>query len=123
MILRTEDGVEIRPGQTVHAVRGAYKGRRFRFVEIHDDGERIHVTLLHPHPFRHARQVLHPSAFGLHIHQPLSRAQHVLNGLHHTWQRIDEWLLAGLVALLPLAFFEHFHWAETITQWLGFGGH
>lgn len=123
MILQTEAGEEIHSGATLRATSGAYLGRRFRFVEVHDDGERITVTMLHPHPFRHARQVMHPSAFGLRLHRPLSRSRRMANAVHHVWQRVDEWLLAGLVALIPLAFFERFHWADQITSLMGMGGH
>ena len=36
--------------------------------------------------------------------------------------KIDDYLWAGAFALVPLAFFEHYHLAETITSALKFGG-
>ena len=123
MQLITTTGETVPLGRVLTAAHGPYKGRRFRLVDFHADGERLRVHLLHPHPFRHAPLVLHPSVFLLEIRREVTRVRHALNALHHTWQRVDEWLLAGFAALIPLAFFEHYHWAESITAALGFGGH
>ncbi|MEV7393935.1 hypothetical protein [Streptomyces sp. NPDC091215] len=34
---------------------------------------------------------------------------------HHVWTKLDDYLMAGVFALFPLALYEHFHWAEPIA--------
>lgn len=43
--------------------------------------------------------------------------------VRHGWMRVDDWLMAGVFALVPLAFFERFHMAEHITNAMGMRGH
>ena len=116
MHLITETGELVLPGHVLTAVAGPHAGRRFRFAGIHADGKRVLVHHTSPHPFRNARTVLHPSVFACILREEVTRLKHLVNLCHHTWQRLDEWLLAGAVALVPLAFFEQYHLAERITH-------
>lgn len=106
VLLMTMAGQAIAPGSMITAVRGPHQGRHFRFVDVHDDGEQLVVHHMYPHPFRHARAVVHPHVFGLQLKEELTRLGHALNVTHHVWQRIDEWLLAGAFALIPLGIVE-----------------
>lgn len=112
MHLATESGEIIAPGAILHAVMGPYKGRAFRFLDIHDDRERIIVAFHGAHPFRHQRVTLHPSAFSLFLREEITRLRAALNRCHHLWQRVDEGLIMGALALIPLALFEAYHGGE-----------
>lgn len=103
MYLASDSGDAVLPGTLLTAVIGPHTGRHFRFVAVHEDRARIIVHRMHPHPFRNSRAVVHPSIFALSLQAEVARARHVLNALHHAWQKLDEWLLAGVVALVPLA--------------------
>jgi len=103
MYLATTSGDTVPVGAMLRAVVGPWQGRTFRFSGVHSDGQRIHVCLMTAHPFAHARMVLHPSVFRCEMQREVGRAQHVINMAWHCWQKIDEWLLAGVFALLPLS--------------------
>ncbi len=118
MHLITDTGELVTPGSVLTAVVGPHAGRRFRYVEVHTDGDRIMVRHTHPHPFRNARAVLHPSVFACTLHEELTRLRHVLNLLHHAWQKVDEGLLMGVIALAPLAVFEAYNGAEVTREFL-----
>lgn len=111
-------------GRHVKAVEGPHAGTWWRISELFHDGTQhmVRATHRHTHVGRVPR-TFRPDTFGLRVHEEISHVRHAVNTLHHTWQKLDEWLLAGVIALLPLAFFEQYHLAETITSTLGLGGH
>ncbi|MFC4463982.1 hypothetical protein ACFPH6_05290 [Streptomyces xiangluensis] len=118
-------GQEITPGSTLHMQSGPTAGRAWRFehiVERPDGHHHVHVTCSSGKLGRIPRQY-HPDVFGCEITIDITWRQNFRNAVRHAWTRVDDYLLAGAFALIPLAFFEHYHWAETITSALGFGGH
>lgn len=113
------------PGSTLHMQSGSAAGRAWRFehiVERPDGNHHVHVTRLSGKLGRTPRQY-HPDVFGCDITIDITWRQSVRNAAHHAWTKVDDYLLAGAFALVPLAFFEQYHLAETITSALGFGGH
>ncbi|MCX5605979.1 hypothetical protein OOK29_48560 [Streptomyces phaeochromogenes] len=118
-------GQEVTPGSTLHMQSGSAAGRAWRFehiVERPDGNHHVHVTRLSGKLGRTPRQY-HPDVFGCDITIEITWRQSVRNAAHHAWTKVDDYLLAGAFALVPLAFFEQYHLAETITSALGFGGH
>jgi hypothetical protein len=109
-------GAKIAPGAMLLAVEGPHMGTHWRFHELRmtDTGHRVCVS--RPYTFGHIRREFHPGMFGLHVVIEISWRHHLSHSAKVVWARIDEWFLAGLVALVPLAFFEHYHWAEKITS-------
>jgi hypothetical protein len=118
MHLVTDTGETVRSGTVLIAVVGPHTGRRFRFVDIHESGERVLVRHAHGHTFRNALAVLHPSVFACEIHQELTRLRRTLNLCHHTWQKVDEGLVMGALALVPLALFEAYGGGEKAHELL-----
>ena len=125
--LITETGDRILPGRMVLAHTGPHQGTWWRLEGVFHNGTEHMVKASRHTRVGRMRHVFHPSAFSLSVREVFSRKRRAVNRVHHTWQRFDEWLLAGVVALVPLAFFEHYHWAESITSattsLFGGGGH
>lgn len=115
MYLATEAGEMVSTGAMLTAVAGPHLGRHFRFCAIHEDRERIHVHHVYAHPFRNARAVLHPSVFGLRLQEEISRLRHLLNLCCHALDQLWSGVFMGVIALVPLAFFEQYQGAEHVT--------
>ncbi|MFG1667625.1 hypothetical protein [Streptomyces sp. Y7] len=116
-------GKEIAPGSTLHMQSGSTAGRAWRFahiVERPDGDHHVHVTGLGG-KLGGAHRQYHPDVFGCEIALDATWRQNACNAVRHAWTKVDDYLLAGLFALVPLAFFEHYHWAEAITSALGLG--
>lgn len=122
MLVNIATGAEVTEGDTV---RHQETGLAWRFSHLTHHpvkGHRVHVTRRHAKLGRVPGEFC-PSVFGLDVVIKVGWKGHVKNVLHVTISKLDEWLLAGVIALLPLAFFEQFHAAEKITELFGFGGH
>ncbi|UIX34312.1 MULTISPECIES: hypothetical protein [unclassified Streptomyces] len=118
-------GQEITPGATLHMQSGPTAGRAWRFehiVERPDGSHHVHVTRASGKLGRVPGQY-HPVLFGCEIAVDITWRQNIRNTVRHAWTKADDYLMAGVFALVPLAFFEHYQWAESITSALGFGGH
>lgn len=112
---------EIRPGSRLVALQGKETGQMWNFshvVEHPVDGHRVHVTRRHPR-MGHVHREFHPAVFGLHVVIDITWQRHLLNKAHHVRAKFDDYLLAGVIALVPLAFFEHYHLAERLPEILG----
>jgi hypothetical protein len=106
---------EIVAGSMIRPVEGPSRPWRFESITSRPDG----THLVHATQASRAGRVhkhFHPHAFGLDIviDVEITRRAHVRNVAHHTWSKANDYLLAGIFALVPLAFFEHFHVAERI---------
>lgn len=112
MYLATEHGEVVPQGAILRAVIGTHTGRYFRFVDVHEDGQRIVVRHHGAHPFRHSLAVLHPMIFGCVLEQEIAHLRAFFNRCHHAWQRIEDGLWMGALALVPLALFEAYHGGE-----------
>ncbi|MEU9291307.1 hypothetical protein AB0D57_43495 [Streptomyces sp. NPDC048275] len=65
----------------------------------------------------------HPRMFDARVEIDVRWYGDVRHTAHHAWAKGGDYLLAGLFALVPLALFEQFHWAEKIAEVLTLGGH
>ena len=117
-------GQEIPAGRTLHGQTGSAAGLAWRFEGIAQRPDGIH----HVHVSRPGGKLgrihreFHPSMFGCEITIEITWRRSVRNVAHRTWSKVDDYLLAGLFALLPLAFFEHYHWADAIVSSFGATG-
>ncbi|MFJ8142621.1 hypothetical protein [Streptomyces sp. NPDC096013] len=114
-------GEEIQTGHILRVQTGATAGHAWKFEKIAQRADGVH----HVHVTRHGGKVgrihreFHPSIFGCEIKVEVTWLQSVSHAAYQTWSKIDEYLLAGLFALVPLAFFEHYHWSEYIVAIFG----
>ncbi|MFE9769809.1 hypothetical protein ACFYPC_35695 [Streptomyces sp. NPDC005808] len=118
-------GKEIKQGRTLHGQAGAATGLAWRFerISLHRDGvHHVHVSRPGGKLGRIHRE-FHPSVFGCEVTVEITWRLAVRHAATRTWSKVDDYLLAGVFALVPLAFFEHFHWAEAIVSALGLNGH
>lgn len=121
MRLINAQGREVVPGMRLQAVQGKEIGQTWQFshvVEHPIDGHRVHVTRRHPR-MGHVHREFHPVVFGLHVVVDITWKRHLANKAHHVRAKFDDYLLAGVIALVPLAFFEHYQLAERIPEIFG----
>lgn len=121
MRLINAQGHTVEPGTRLVAVQGKETGQYWHFshvVEHPIDGHRVHVTRRHPR-MGHVHREFHPVIFGLHVVIDVTWKRHIVNKAHHVRVKFDDYLLAGVIALLPLAIFEHYHLAERLPEILG----
>lgn len=107
---------------TIRCVAGPLTGQAWRYEKIIErdrNGHRVHCTRSHPKLGRVHRE-FHPSVFGCRVEREITFKLRIIAQVHHVRSKFDDYLLAGVVALVPLAFFERFGFAETITHYLGF---
>jgi len=126
-------GEIVSAGSVLHIVSGPNTGRAYRFERVycHTDGTpRVHVTRTAPGRGCHFRAHFHlaPERFGCKLEEEITRGRHAFNTCRHVVGKVDDYLLAGLFAVIPLAVFENFHLADDITSvitlgMLGGGGH
>ncbi|MFJ3311098.1 hypothetical protein ACIPSA_50925 [Streptomyces sp. NPDC086549] len=110
-------GEEIQTGRTLRVQTGAAAGQTRKFERIAQHADGVH----HVHASRPGGKLgrihreFHPSAFGCEI----TWRKSVSHAAYRTWSKVDDYLLAGLLALVPLPFFEHYHWSEYIVAIFG----
>ena len=109
-------GQTITVGARVQAVTGSHTGTWWRLDAITHNGREYVVRVT-----RRVGRLIQRAAFPLHIfglayeemlawwRTPRHTAREVL-------RKVDEWLMAGLFALVPLGFFEQYHGAEYVTE-------
>lgn len=86
-------------------------------------GDAHTVTVSRHHPrFGRIRRTFHPRVFGLVIEIEISWHRAARTKIHHAWHEAWFGVVLGILALIPLAFFEQFHLADNITSMFGFGG-
>lgn len=124
-LINPTTGQTIRPGAKIHTVP-AGEAWHFNKVTRHPETNehRVHCTkIVRGTRGRHFRghREFHPHAFGLEIKIDITWQRHALNTGRHVFSKIDDYLWAGAFAIIPLAFFEHFHWADEITSVVTFG--
>ena len=109
---------EIPQGARLRVAEGPDAGQTWVYshvVEHPVDGHRVHVTRRHSR-IGHVHREFHPRVFGLRVVVDITWRRHLLNKAHHVRSKFDDYLLAGVVALLPLAIFEHYHIAERLPM-------
>lgn len=115
--IATADGQTVRLRQTVlTAQSGSHKGRAFRIDDVTKINGRHIVKATRKHPTgRHSIKVL-PEVFGLVITELEEITRKIVNRFLTTWRKIDEGLYMGTLALIPLAYFEHYEMADKIVE-------
>lgn len=126
-------GAELCIGRSrVRALSGPHKGQWFTLAGVESD-RGTHTV----HASRRTRVGMHhvrcaPDVFGLIVEEIVSLSRHALSTLVHVRRKIDDGLLLGALALVPLALFEAFHGGEVTRHLLetlfnsranGGGGH
>jgi len=114
---------EVQPGMRLRVVEGKESGQAWTFshvVEHPVDGHRVHVTRRHPR-MGHVHREFHPRLFGLHVVIDMTWRQSARVRVHHIRTKVDDYILAGIFALIPLAVFEQFHLSEHMFEILGLG--
>lgn len=123
--LMTPDGTVILPGTMLHATKGVHAGTHWRLEKIVRHGAE-HVLRVS----RYVRKVgrvfehLHPSIFGLDLVEVTRQIRIGGADLVRCWRKIDDGLLMGVLALVPLGVFEALHGSEHFRLFLEsiFGG-
>jgi hypothetical protein len=115
--IATADGQTVRLRQTVLTARsGVHKGRTFRIDDVTKLNGRHVVKASRKHPIgRHVIKVL-PEIFGLVITEIEETFRKIKARVIKTWTKIDEGLYMGTLALIPLAYFEHYEMADKIVE-------
>lgn len=122
-LINQATGDTIPPGAIVHVMSGPTLGQAWRYEKIRphtDGGHRVHVTRSHPKLGRVHRE-FHAHMFGAEVKIEFTWQRKVINHARHAVSRVDEWLLAGLFAVIPLAFFEHYQMSSTIIEFATMG--
>jgi hypothetical protein len=115
-------GEEILLGHhTVQAVQGPYRGTWWQIDDVvaGDAGYRVHAS--RKHPLGRHRIVVPPHVFGLIIREAQRLMLRVLAWFHGCLSELNTGLIMGVIALIPLAFFEQAHGAEAVApliEWL-----
>jgi hypothetical protein len=110
-------GLEINCGEILHAQTGPTAGRAWRFEGIAErpiGAHHVHVSRSGGKLGRIHREY-HPGVFGCEIKIDVTWRQRTKNRVQRMRTKIDDYLMAGAFALVPLALFEHFHLAEPIA--------
>lgn len=118
--LVTNDGQIILPGAMLHAVHGPHVGTHWRLESIHHNG--VHHVLRCSRMYRTMRVRMdhHPRVFGLEmITDDVTQWYRITrDDLRACWHKIDDGLFMGVLALIPLAFFEAFNGSEHCRAFL-----
>jgi hypothetical protein len=118
-LMDTSTDTEIMPGAMLRPVEGPRRPWRFEGLATVHDVPAVHAS----QPTRTGRlhRHFHPHAFGLDvvIDVEISRREHVRNAVHVVRAKVNDYTLAGIFALIPLAFFEHFHMTERLFELFG----
>ncbi|MFI9835209.1 hypothetical protein ACIHIX_46985 [Streptomyces sp. NPDC051913] len=114
-------GEEIQAGRTLRVQTGADTGQSWKFERIAERGDGMrHVHVSRPGgKLGRIHREFHPSVFGCEITVEITWRRSVGHAAYRAWAKADDYLWAGVFALVPLAFFEHYHWAEDIVAVLG----
>lgn len=118
--LVTTDGTVVTLGRTTLPIHfGSHAGEWWRLDEIFHDGTQhmLRCSRLHRGKVR-VRKVFAPVHFALEVMEEITHMRALVNRVHHTWQKIDEGLIMGVLALVPLALFEAFHGGEATRHLL-----
>lgn len=90
---------------------------RYESLITTSKGVRVHAS----RPSRTGRVHRHFAAeiFGCRVELDITWRQHVRHTITSARRRVDEWFMAGVLALPSLAVFEHYHLGEHLFAYLG----
>lgn len=120
-LIHATTGLPVEFGRTVQAQSGPFAGSWWRLDALVKRDGVWHVSVSRSHRCGRRKVVAPPDVFGLLVREILTLLRRTRNLLVHVWQTIDEGIVMGALALLPLALFEHFHMAEVIVSLMGLG--
>lgn len=116
--LVSADGTVVMPGTMVHAVTGPHAGTHWRLEKVHHNGETHVLRCSRLLRSMRVRMDFHPSVFGLHMIEIKAWYKIGKADLRRFWGKIDEGVIMGALALVPLAVFEAFHGAEHFREFI-----
>ncbi|MGW5657178.1 hypothetical protein [Streptomyces humi] len=118
-------GEEIPRGRTLHGQIGRAAGQVWRYDRITLSADGVHLVKVSRcgGKLGRIRAHFHPSYFGCEISVEITWRTNLKHSAVRTWAKVDDYLWAGFFALVPLAFFEHYHWSEFIISILGMDDH
>lgn len=123
-LINPTTGQIIEPGSKIHTVQGSHAWRFERLRKVDHSTHHVHCSRLvkgaRGRHFRGHRE-FHPSVFGLDVKIDITWSRHVVNTSKHVFSKIDDYLWAGAFAIIPLAFFEHYHMSGTIIETVTLG--
>lgn len=111
--IMASDGTVILPGAMLHAVHGPHAGSHWRLEGLHHNG--THHVLRCSRLVRGSMRVRmdhHPRVFDLDVVELSAWWRISRDDVMRCWHRIDDGLIMGVLALVPLAAFEAFHGGE-----------
>lgn len=123
-LINPTTGRVITPGTKIHTVHGSHPWTYRALRKIDDRTHHVQATRVvkgsRGRTFRGHRE-FHPSVFGLEVRVSVTWERKAVCKARHAFHKIDDYLLAGVFAIIPLAFFEHYHMAGTITEFVTLG--
>lgn len=114
-------GTDVPRNHAVTAVTGPIAGQCWRVRELKRTAEGHRVLMSRRTAVGHVHREFHPSVFGLSVVVDVTWSRRALHRAAIMRRKVDDYLLAGVLALLPLAAFEHYHFAEWLFSLLGSG--
>lgn len=119
-IILASTGSELTLGRSrVRALSGPHTGQWFTLNSVHS-----HKGEHHLHVSRRTRAGVHhlphcaPEVFGVIVEEIVNLYRHALNTLAHMRRKVDDGIILGALALVPLAVFEAFHGGEVTRHLL-----
>lgn len=110
--LVTADGLVIMPGAMLHAIKGPHAGTHWRLDTIHHNGEHHVLRCSRLLRTMRVRMDFHPSVFGCQMIEIKAWYRIGRSDVRRWWEKVDEGVIMGALALIPLGFFEAFHGSE-----------
>lgn len=114
--LMTSDGQIVLPGAMLCAKEGPHAGTHWRLDRVFHNGVTHVLRCTRLHKIGRVVEHFHPSVFGLSLVQITRWFQITRRDLAHAWHKVDEWLFAGIFALIPLAIFEAYHGGDVMRS-------
>ena len=116
-IVNVETGAVVPLGTMLHTAHPSARPGTWRLENHLPKGTEhvLHVSRSHPRMGRVHRE-FHPSVFGLTVEIDIVWYRDIRHTAHRCWVKFGDGVVMGFFALVPLAFFERFHWAEVITK-------
>lgn len=123
-LVNPQTGRTISPGSKIHTLHDGQAWTYRALRKIDHETHHVHATRVvkgsRGRTFQGHRE-FHPSVFGLDVRVSLTWDRRARVTARHALGKVDDYLLAGIFAIIPLAFFERLHMAGSITELVTFG--
>lgn len=110
-------------GATLHAVEPVAQPHVWR-LEGHqyaDDGTHTVIVSRHHRKFGRIKRTFHPRVFGLTVEIQVTWYESAKTKIHKGWHETYVGIYLGFLALIGLAFFENYHLAPSIVEFVTVG--